>query len=132
MIEEAMEKTKKLHERNIHNENYDFKKLSKASKGLIRFIKESESGKMSINFENPDAIIELNKAILVSDYDIKDWSIPEGNLCPPVPGRANYLHYIADLIKPTDSSPIPVGKTVKGLDIGTGAGCMLGDKYVNN
>lgn len=124
MIEEAMEKTKKLHERNIHNENYDFDKLAKASKGLLRFIKESNAGKKSINFENPEAIRELNKALLVAHYDVKDWTLPEGHLCPPVPGRADYIHYLADLIKPTDSSDIPVGKSVKGLDIGTGAGCI--------
>jgi 23S rRNA (adenine1618-N6)-methyltransferase len=124
MIEEAMEKTKKLHERNIHNKNYNFDDLSKASKSLIRFIKVSESGKKSINFENPQAIIELNKALLIKHYDVKDWAIPEGHLCPPVPGRADYIHYIADLIRPTDSSSIPVGKSVKGLDVGTGAGCI--------
>lgn len=51
-----------------------------------------------------------------------DWDIPTGYLCPPIPGRADYLHYLADLI--TEGTPdlqIPTGKDIKVLDIGTGA-----------
>ncbi len=53
--------------------------------------------------------------MLSSYYNIKSWSIPEGYLCPPVPGRADYIHHIADLLGTYKD------KNIKGLDIGVGA-----------
>jgi 23S rRNA (adenine1618-N6)-methyltransferase len=61
----------------------------------------------------------LNKA-LEHFYHVKNWDIPDTNLCPPIPGRADYVHYIADLLAES-SGEIPAGNSVKGLDIGTGA-----------
>jgi 23S rRNA (adenine1618-N6)-methyltransferase len=115
---------KLLHPRNIHNSKYDFKKLTSNSSELSKFIKKSKSGAASIDFSNSNALIELNKSLLITHYGLSYWNLPEGHLCPPIPSRVDYIHYIADLIKVTDSSDIPVGKTVKGLDIGTGAGCI--------
>src|SRR5690606_13362208 len=43
------------------------------------------------------------------------WDIPNQNLVPPIPGRADYIHYLADLLKVDDSQKPTV------LDIGTGA-----------
>jgi len=119
-----MKKNKKLHKRNIHNSAYDFAKLSEVSKGLFKFIKTKENGENTINFENANALMELNRALLLYHYNVKDWVIPVGHLCPPIPGRADYIHYLADLIKPNEMAPIPVGKKIRGLDIGTGAGCI--------
>lgn len=42
--------------------------------------------------------------------------MPQDNLCPPIPGRADYIHYLADLI--------PKGKNILGLDVGTGANAI--------
>ena len=57
-------------------------------------------GKQTINFFNPQAVKALNKALLVTHYGIRYWDIPKNYLCPPIPGRADYIHYIADLIDP--------------------------------
>jgi 23S rRNA (adenine1618-N6)-methyltransferase len=66
----------------------------------------------------------LNKSLLKQFYGISDWGIPEGYLCPPVPGRADYLHYVADLLAENNKEVIPTGKKIKLLDIGTGANCI--------
>jgi 23S rRNA (adenine1618-N6)-methyltransferase len=52
----------------------------------------------TINFSIPQAVKLLNKALLLHFYNVKDWDIPDANLCPPIPGRADYVHYIADLL----------------------------------
>jgi 23S rRNA (adenine1618-N6)-methyltransferase len=41
-----------------------------------------------------------------------------------VPGRADYIHYLADLLSENNRGEIPTGKKIKGLDIGTGANCI--------
>lgn len=61
----------------------------------------------------------LNKALLAHYYGVANWDIPEGFLCPPVPGRADYLHHLADLLAEDRDGIIPQQATV--LDIGTGA-----------
>jgi 23S rRNA (adenine1618-N6)-methyltransferase len=50
--------------------------------------------------------------------------VPEGYLCPPIPGRADYLHYAADLLAKINYNTPPKGKRIKCLDIGTGANCI--------
>jgi 23S rRNA (adenine1618-N6)-methyltransferase len=50
------------------------------------------------------------------------WDIPPGYLCPPIPGRADYVHHLADLL--ADGGPIPRGATVAVLDVGVGANCI--------
>ena len=40
----------------------------------------------------------LNRAILMHHYGVKSWDIPAGYLCPPIPGRADYIHSVADLL----------------------------------
>src|SRR5690606_32921219 len=71
----------------------------------------------TIDFSLSDAVYQLNKAILISDYGLTDYQLPKGYLCPPIPGRADYLHYLNDLIT---SETLPV----KGLDIGVGANAI--------
>ena len=65
----------------------------------------------------------LNQALLADAYDLS-WSLPRGTLCPPVPGRSDYLHHLADLLSPDDGGTIPRGKSVRILDIGSGANCI--------
>jgi 23S rRNA (adenine1618-N6)-methyltransferase len=42
---------------------------------------------------------------------------------PPIPGRADYIHYIADLLATTNSG-IPKETEYKDWDIGVGANCI--------
>jgi len=57
-------------------------------------------------------------------YNIDYWDIPQLYLCPPVPGRADYIHYIADLLSNRNNGILPGGDTIKCLDIGVGANCV--------
>lgn len=119
-----MSNTKTLHPRNFHNNRYDFTTLIKSQDSLKEFVKPNKYGDSSIDFANPDAVIALNKALLSHFYGIKNWKIPKGYLCPPIPGRADYIHHIADLLALSNNGKIPKGKTIKGLDVGVGANCI--------
>ena len=112
---------KTLHLRNFHNDRYDFNALIKTNPDLQEFVKPNKYGDLSIDFANPQAVISLNKALLAHFYGIKNYTIPDGYLCPPIPGRADYVHHIADLLASCNNGVILKGKTVKGLDVGIGA-----------
>ena len=113
--------SKTLHSRNFHNDRYDFKALIKTKPDLQEFVKPNKYGDLSIDFANPQAVISLNKALLAHFYGIKNYAIPNGYLCPPIPGRADYVHHIADLLASCNNGVIPKGKAVIGLDVGIGA-----------
>lgn len=113
-----------LHPRNKHQGKYDFEQLVQSYKQLQEFIIINKYGNTSIDFFNPVAVKALNKALLSSYYKIKNWDIPKGYLCPPIPGRADYIHYIADLLADNDVENIPKGKKIRILDLGVGANCI--------
>lgn len=110
-----------LHPRNLHRAGYDFVKLIEVLPKLSDFVSNNSYGNLSINFADPMAVKMLNKALLVYFYDISYWDIPDHYLCPPVPGRADYIHYLADLLAEDNRGQIPQGKSVRLLDIGVGA-----------
>ena len=97
MFEKNKEKIE-LHPRNKHRERYDFQQLINTCPELAPFVKLNNYNDESIDFFNPNAVKMLNKALLKQHYGINNWEIPEGYLCPPIPSRADYLHYIADLL----------------------------------
>lgn len=66
----------------------------------------------------------LNAALLKYFYGIEYWQIPKGYLCPPVPGRADYIHYVADLLENSTHKKFADGKPIKCLDVGVGANCI--------
>lgn len=122
-----------LHRRNLDRFGYDFEELIKICPELKIFVSvnehninssDSEQAKQTIDFSNPEAVKSLNKALLITHYGIQDWDIPKNYLCPPIPGRADYIHYIADLLASSNNGIIPEGETVQGLDIGIGANCI--------
>lgn len=108
-----------LHPRNRHQGRYDFPALIRQCPALGEFVITNPYGKPSIDFANPAAVKVFNRALLKTLYGIAWWDIPPGYLCPPVPGRADYLHGLADLLAGTGA--IPRGAQVKVLDVGTGA-----------
>lgn len=113
-----------LHPRNPHRFRYDFKQLTLACPDLSPFVSVNQYNSETIDFANPEAVKMLNKAILKHFYQIDFWNIPENYLCPPIPGRADYIHYIADLLASCNNGEIPKGKNLKILDIGVGANCV--------
>jgi len=113
-----------LHSRNPHRFRYDFKELIKNCDELAQYVKVNQYGDESINFADPDAVKTLNRALLFHFYNISYWDIPDNYLCPPIPGRADYIHYIADLLSSCRSNVIPRGNDISILDIGVGANCI--------
>jgi len=111
-----------LHKKNIHRHGYDFEALTKASPLLSKFIvKNSFNQQPTINFSDSNAVKALNLALLNKYYRIEHWDFPAGYLCPPIPGRIDYIHYLADLLKKSISDD---NHKISVLDIGTGASCI--------
>ncbi len=113
-----------LHPRNKHRTRYNFKELIRSSPALAPFVRLNDYEDESIDFANAEAVMLLNKALLKQYYGVDYWSIPPGYLCPPIPGRADYIHYIADLLGSYNNGVIPTGPQIKCLDIGVGANCI--------
>lgn len=111
----------KLHPRNQHNEGYDFVRLVTDMPELEAFTTLNPVGQTTIDFQDVAAVRMLNRALLKSHYNIDFWDIPAGYLCPPIPGRVDYIHYLADLLAESNDQVIPRGPNIKALDIGTGA-----------
>ena len=91
---------------------------------LKAYIQTNKAGNASINFSNPKAVKTLNSAILKYYYGINNWDFPDKNLCPPIPGRAEYIHIIADLLAESNKGNVPKGDKIVCLDIGIGASCI--------
>lgn len=119
----SKEKTR-LHSRSKHRERYDFIQLTAVHPVLSAFVKPNAYGDESVDFFDPQAVLELNTALLKHHYAVKFWEIPEGYLCPPIPGRADYIHHMADVLSSKSYGNIPKGEQIKCLDIGIGANCI--------
>ena len=111
----------KLHPRNQHREGYDFMRLVAHTPELEAFTISNPVGRTTIDFQDPSAVRMLNRALLKTYYNVDFWDIPANYLCPPIPGRVDYIHYLADLLSGSNNQEIPRGRHVKALDIGTGA-----------
>ncbi|TCL04201.1 MULTISPECIES: 23S rRNA (adenine(1618)-N(6))-methyltransferase RlmF [Sodalis] len=113
-----------LHPRNRHRSRYDFDALIGRCPALAPFVKPNAWGDISVDFADPAAVKMLNKALLLHYYGIEHWDIPANYLCPPIPGRADYIHYLADLLADGNGQEIPRGKNIAILDVGVGASCI--------
>lgn len=111
----------RLHPRNRHQGRYDLKRLARVSPQLQPFLVRTPAGETSVDFANPRAVRLLNQALLKADYGITHWDIPEQYLCPPVPGRADYIHGLADLLAADRDGALVRGASVRVFDLGTGA-----------
>lgn len=114
----------RLHPRNKNREKYDLNALIKCNPELKKHIIPNRSGSDSIDFSNPLSVKGLNRALLNHYYGIKNWGFPDENLCPPIPGRADYIHHIADILAENNFGKIPTGENVICLDVGLGASCI--------
>ncbi len=113
-----------MHPKNPFIADYDFDTLIRHSDTLKPFVFINEYGNKTIKFGNQQAVKALNAALLKAYYGVL-WDIPENNLCPPIPGRLDYLLHVADLLPKT---------AIDLLDIGTGANLIypiLGTRHFN-
>ena len=122
--EKSKQEKIRLHIRNRNRSRYDLAALIKAVPELASYIKPNKHGDDSVDFSSPIAVKLLNRALLNHYYGIKSWKFPDENLCPPIPGRADYIHYMADLLSQNNFGKIPIGEKVICLDIGVGASCI--------
>ena len=111
-----------LHPKNKHRNGYDFKDLIKVYPSLSEFIILNKfNQQQTIDFSNAKAVKALNFALLIKYYQIQHWDFPKKSLCPPIPGRVDYIHYLADLLNESDTN---IDGKISVLDIGTGASCI--------
>ena len=118
------EEKSRLHARNKNRERYDLSALVAAVPELKNHVRPNKFGAVSIDFSNPKGVKLLNKALLSHYYGITAWEFPDENLCPPIPGRADYIHYAADLLAETKDGNMPSGRNITCLDVGMGASCI--------
>ena len=111
-----------MHPRNRHNSRYDLNQLTLVEPDLNPHVFINEYGDESIDFSNPESVKLLNGVLLKNFYGIQWWQLPDQYLCPPIPGRADYLHYLADLLASSNNKVIP--KNIKAWDVGVGANCI--------
>ena len=107
----------KHHPRNPHQGRYDFEALVATCADLAGFLQPNKVGEISVDFADPAAVLCLNRALLAQHYGVAQWGLPEGYLCPAVPGRADYVLHLADLLGQRPQA-------IRALDIGTGASCV--------
>lgn len=113
-----------FHRRNRHQGQYNFPALVAAAPWLKAFLRPTGFGHDSIDFADAAAVKALNQALLKKDYGIATWDIPPGYLCPPIPGRADSIHHLADLLAEAHGGSVPTGPKVTVLDVGVGANCV--------
>lgn len=119
-----------MHSENHYLERYDLKKYSKMNSRLDKHMVWSPSGQQTINFNDSNAVYELNKAMLLVDYKLKDYNLPKGYLLLPIPGRIDYLLNLRDFLSAKFN--FDKGAELRGLDIDAGANsiyCILGTTF---
>jgi len=85
-VKAAATLNKGMHSRNLHNTGYDFEALIGSYNELKSFVNPNDFGNLSIDFSSPNAVKALNTALLKYHYGVDYWDIPQGFLCPPIPG----------------------------------------------
>ncbi|KAK5700746.1 hypothetical protein LTR97_005263 [Elasticomyces elasticus] len=120
--------TPKPTERTYYDGDVDFDKLAASDPDFAAICQISKS-KRWLDFQDPKVVQQLTKTLLKSDFNLT-LTLPPDRLCPPVPVRWNYIHWIQQLLDTTCSSTNNYNDTydpsrqVHGLDIGTGASCI--------
>ncbi|WNH11793.1 23S rRNA (adenine(1618)-N(6))-methyltransferase RlmF [Thalassobellus suaedae] len=108
-----------FHKRNKHKSGYDLDVLCEKYPDLLPFVFKNKYETKTIDFANPKAVKALNTALLFKYYDIKFWEFSDSNLCPPIPGRVDYIHHLSDLIRKSE-----IKEDITILDVGVGATCI--------
>jgi 23S rRNA A1618 N6-methylase RlmF len=117
----------RMHPRNRYfRHRPDFAALAAQFGDFAALTTTDSKGRVHVDWKDAAASAALTRALLCADYGLQ-WELPRGFLCPPVPQRANYIHWIEDLlagpietaVKPASAVSIPAVAT--GLDIGVGA-----------
>ncbi|KAG1674416.1 hypothetical protein FOA52_012943 [Chlamydomonas sp. UWO 241] len=112
-------------------EEPDFGALAAAHPELARFVTRTPDGRCHYRYTSWEATRQLTSTLLKADFSV-EWWLPEGHLVPTLTSRANYLHWVHDLLqlsRPEEGARSAAGSALRGLDIGCGANyiyCLLG------
>ncbi|KAI5098914.1 U6 small nuclear RNA (adenine-(43)-N(6))-methyltransferase [Silurus meridionalis] len=108
---------KSMHPRNRYKDKPpDFAYLSSKYPDFQKHVQTTLSGRVMLNFKDPEAVRALTCTLLKEDFGLSI-EIPLERLIPTVPLRLNYIHWVEDL---TGGQ----GSPRRGIDIGTGASCI--------
>ena len=121
-----------MHAQNPYSDRYDLKRLVKHNIELQKHIVLNPSNEDTIDFSDSASVYELNRAMLLADFNLDRFELPMGYLIPPVPGRLEYLLHIREFL--TNQFNSDQNTKLRGLDIGSGANgiyCILGAQYFN-
>lgn len=118
-----------MHPRNVFKGNPpNFEELARQDADLRKVLRANGS----VDFDHPLANFYLARALLKQNFDLT-LQLPTNRLCPGIPGRLNYIHWIEDLLEvsrhASRGSKSAAGAAVSteevlGFDIGTGASCI--------
>ena len=111
----------KMHPDNPFAKGYPMAQLAAVKPELAQFLLTTARGELSISFADPAAVKCLNQALLAWQYQLNAWDIPDGFLCPAVPGRLDYILHLKDLLLDSNGGKLPKKKNLQWLDIGCGA-----------
>jgi 23S rRNA A1618 N6-methylase RlmF len=112
----------RMHPRNPYSVPIDIAQLAGQFPDLYdHVISRSSNGRVVYDWHAPGATYAVTRALLKRDFDL-DWQQPLEHLCPPVPGRLNYLLWVEDLVL-QDAAAAAEGVCV--ADIGTGASAIF-------
>ncbi|XP_063812096.1 RNA N6-adenosine-methyltransferase METTL16 [Pseudophryne corroboree] len=112
---------KSMHPRNRYKDKPpDFAYLASKYPEFKQHVNMNLSGRVSLNFKDPEAVRALTCTLLKEDFGLSI-DIPLERLIPTVPLRLNYIHWVEDLISYHDTDKATVQR---GIDIGTGASCI--------
>ncbi|KAK4990510.1 hypothetical protein LTR66_006783 [Elasticomyces elasticus] len=106
-----------------YDEDIDFVVLASQDPDFAKVV---DPASKTINFKDPKAVQQLTKSLLKRDFGVSI-ELPDDRLCPPVPVRYNYVHWIQSLLDTTSDrydDRYDPDRKVLGLDIGTGASCI--------
>ncbi|CAI5789954.1 RNA N6-adenosine-methyltransferase METTL16 [Podarcis lilfordi] len=113
---------KSMHARNRYKDKPpDFAYLASKYPEFKQHVQINLSGRVSVNFKDPEAVRALTCTLLKEDFGLQI-DIPLERLIPTVPLRLNYIHWVEDLIAQQDAAA--KDSATWGIDIGTGASCI--------
>jgi len=109
-----------LHPHNPFAHGYDLQALTAIEPRLTPFLRTTPDQRLTLDFGEPAAVRWLNAALLKHQYQL-EYPLPEGVLCPAVPGRLDYLLRARDFLASLQHGRLPKTRHFQLLDIGCGA-----------
>ncbi|EKM82029.1 hypothetical protein AGABI1DRAFT_36131 [Agaricus bisporus var. burnettii JB137-S8] len=110
-----------MHRRNIYSRPIQYEELARSYPPLLE---HKLRGVYDISKNFTLLICRcLTQALLYRDFKLQ-LSLPKDRLCPPVPNRLNYVLWIQDIIRAHRYLFREDIRTIRGIDIGTGASAI--------